>query len=699
MVMAIAGVVEEERGIDIGDLRKRFKDFLWNYMDPRTDEFKYRSRLSKMAVMSQRSLVIDFQDIVIHDRRLAHIVQNNPDQAIEAASQAIKELLLKEYPEYAESVEKFYPRFRGLTETIPIRKLGSEYIGKLIAVEGILVRLTRVEAKMTKAYFIHLENGCEFMWPDFGELGERIEKPVVCPVCGKGGRFRVVPEKSQYVDWQKIVVQERPEEIPAGQMPRSVEVVLTSDLVDIARPGDRVTITGILRVLPSSATERGSGKAVFSFYIDANYVDVQEKILEEIEITREDEEKIRELARDPWVREKIIASIAPAIYGHWDIKEAIALLLFGGVPKLLEDGTRIRGDIHVLLVGDPGTAKSQMLQYAARIAPRGIYTSGKGSTAAGLTASVLKDKATGEYYLEAGALVLADGGIACIDEIDKMRPEDRTAIHEAMEQQTISIAKAGIVARLNARAAVLAAGNPRYGRYDPQKGLADNINLPVTILSRFDLIFIVRDAPDEYSDRRMARYVLSVHEDVEKVKPIIHPDLLRKYISYARRYIKPRLTEEARRLLEDFYVEMRKKSARPNAPLAITARQLEALVRLSEAHAKMALKPYVTREDAEEAIRLMSVMLSRAGFDVESGTIDVDMIMLGQSRRQRERVKMFMDLLRELVEKNDGMVCVKELVKAAREKGFTRDFIEETLRKMVRDGQVYMPKPGCYSLV
>lgn len=697
--MAIPGLAEREED-ELGDLRKRFKEFLWSYIDPRTDEFKYRLRISRMAVMSQRSLVIDFDDLVIYDRRLARIVQNSPDAAIEAAGQAIKELMAREHPEYAESVDKFYPRFRGLPETIPIRRLGSEYIGRLVAVEGILVRLTRVEAKMVKARFMHLDCGEEFDWPPLGELGERIEKPLVCPICGKaGGRFQLLPEKSRFVDWQKIVVQERPEEIPAGQMPRSIEVVLTSDLVDIARPGDRVTVTGILRVLPTAASERGSGKAVFSFYLDANYVDVQEKMLEEIEITREDEEKIKELSRDPWVREKIIASIAPAIYGHWDIKEAIALLLFGGVPKVLEDGTRIRGDIHVLLVGDPGTAKSQMLQYAARIAPRGIYTSGKGSSAAGLTASVLKDKATGEYYLEAGALVLADGGIACIDEIDKMRAEDRTAIHEAMEQQTISIAKAGIVARLNARAAVLAAGNPRFGRYDPKRGLADNINLPVTILSRFDLIFIVRDTPDEYRDRRMARYVLSVHEDVDKVKPIVPPELLRKYISYARRYVKPRLTEEARRLLEDFYVEMRRKSAGPNTALAITARQLEALVRLSEAHAKMALKPLVEREDAEEAIRLMSVMLSRAGFDVESGTIDVDMIMLGQSRRQRERIKMFTELLEELMDKYGGTICIKDLVKEAREKGFTKEQVDELIRKMVRDGQLYMPKPGCYSFV
>ncbi|RLG83848.1 MAG: MCM family protein, partial [Thermoprotei archaeon] len=364
----------------IGDVKERFKDFLYNYRERKTGLYKYRERLNTMAIMNQRSLVIDFNDLLVHDMDLARIVENYPDIAIEAASQAIKEILLKEHPDYAESIEKFYPRFRGLPKTIPIRRLGSEHIGKMISVEGILVRLTRVEAKMIKAYYIHVdsEDRHGFYWPEFGELGERLEKPIACPICGKSGRFQLDMTLSKYIDWQKIVVQEKPEEVPPGQMPRSIEVMLTSDLVDIARPGDRVTVNGVLRVMPTATATRGSGKSVFNLYIDANYIDVQQKVLEEIEITREDEEKIRELARDPWIHEKITLSIAPSIYGHWDIKKAIALSLFGGVPKILRDGTRIRGDIHVLLVGDPGIGKSMLLQYAARLAPRAVYTTGKG---------------------------------------------------------------------------------------------------------------------------------------------------------------------------------------------------------------------------------------------------------------------------------------------------------------------------------
>ncbi len=855
---------EELPIVELPDIKEKFKDFLTNYRDRRTGIHKYRERLNRMAIMNQRSLVIDFDDLLIYDMDLARAVENSPDIAIEAASRAIKEILLKEHPDYAEYIEKFYPRFRGLPRTIKIRELGSEYIGKMISIEGILVRLTKVEAKIVKAYYIHVDSEDKhgFYWPEFGELGERLEKPIVCPVCSKTGRFQLDMVRSKYIDWQKIVVQERPEEVPPGQMPRSIEVILTSDLVDVARPGDRVTITGILRVMPTGSAIRGTGKSVFNLYIDANYVDVQQKVLEEIEITREDEEKIRELAKDPWIHEKITLSIAPSIYGHWDIKKAIALSLFSGVPKILKDGTRIRGDIHVLLVGDPGIGKSMLLQYAARLAPRAVYTSGKGSSAAGLTASVLRDKQTGEFYLEAGALVIADGGVAIIDEIDKMRAEDRVAIHEAMEQQSyrsnfrilipdrgyveigrlvdgilrasgdniirtgdteiarpanlylyaydlesqsivkakvdrvsrhrapeyfiaitysngarievtpehpiliyrgnvistipaehvkpgmeapaidspeeaerlrkvrivsvevflnngdewvyditvepyhlftshglilhnsISIAKAGIVARLNARAAVIAAGNPKYGRYDPMRPISENINLPPTILSRFDLIFVMKDIPNPELDRRMARHILLVHEDTEKVSPMIPSDLLRKYISYARRYIRPRLSNEARRILEEFYVQLRRKGG-PNAPIPITARQLEALVRLAEAHARMALRNIVTVEDAEEAIRLMGVMLSTVGIDIESKEIDIDLLMVGKPRSEQERMKIFMETLNKLLEESgDNKVPVKELTRVLEEKGLKREQIRKILKRLVREGELYEPEVG-----
>jgi len=688
--------------LDPEEIVKRFTKFLWDFRDRKTGVFKYRERINQMALMNQRSLLIDFNDLVEYDRELSHMVDQDPGYVIELFSQSIKNLLLKEYPDFARSIEKFYPRFRNPARVFKIRELNSEYIGKFVALEGIVTRITRVEARMVKAKYKHIDLEClqEFDYPEQGEMGEKVEKPPFCPLCGKTGKFELLFEKSKFIDWQKIVVQEKPEEVPPGQIPRSVEIVLTSDLVDTARPGDRVTVTGILRVMPTSTIQRGIGKSVFSFYVEANYVDVQQKVLEEVEITREDEEKIRELARDPWIREKIIASIAPAIYGHWNVKEAIALLLFGGTPKILPDGTRIRGDIHVLLVGDPGTAKSQLLQYTSRVAPRGLYTSGKGSTAAGLTASVLRDKTTGEYYLEAGALVLADGGVACIDEIDKMRDEDRTAIHEALEQQTVSIAKAGIVARLNARASVLAAGNPKYGRYDLNEPVSKNIDLPPTILSRFDLIFIIQDIPNKVTDRLLARHILGVHMDSEKAKPLIDINLLKKYISYARRYIQPKLTEEAKKLLEEFYVETRLASlsndqSKPS-PIAITPRQLEALIRLTEAYAKIALKQKATIEDAEEAIRLMYYTLRKIGYDIESKTLDIDMIEVGMSRSKQLRTRDFVKFVDKVLEEY-GRVTYSDLIRLASEKGFEKEFVMEMIKKLRQEGIVYEPEPGVLS--
>uniref|UniRef100_A0A7C4NPT9 DNA helicase n=1 Tax=Staphylothermus marinus TaxID=2280 RepID=A0A7C4NPT9_STAMA len=1210
--------MEVDRNVIELDLIGRFKDFLWSYKDEKTKSFKYRERISQMALMNQKSLVIDFEDLTVYDMKLASLLQQKPSETMEALSQAIKEIVRKEFPEYAEAIEKFYPRLRKLPKVLSIRELNSDYIGQMIAVEGIVTRVTPIEVKLVRGRFKHLDPECglEFDYPEKGEMGERIEKPSFCK-CGRTGKFELIVEKSKFIDWQKIVIQERPEATPPGQIPRSIEVILTGDIVDSTRPGDRVTVTGVLKVMTTSSALRGVGRSVFSLYIDANHVEVQEKILEEVEISREDEEKIRELARNPWIREMIIASIAPSIYGYMNIKEAIALLLFGGVHKELPDGARIRGDIHVLLVGDPGTAKSQLLQYTSKIAPRGLYTSGKGSTAAGLTATVLRDKTSGEYYLEAGAMVLADGGVAClhpntriiidneyirieelfredmgiealsknkvlwlnkleknvvsldtntlsstntvstliarrwwrgklvklvfesgyellltpdhlllddnfvwkqagefkpgdkvisiqripghdndvyildilpddytiilenndkeeflelageytvkqlfsnnsdirqisdklyvnanlfrkillergvynewrnrrltysryglfekpytttitpeigyligflygknyshedgvirillsdrdilnriidhtvstigsqpviyekridngsekvfeiiikspllsliikyftekgfrrvfklpdrvlnalvagfldsrgsltiagdtdnydisvkiefeneydakaiplilrrmdiysriisdgksifievnewssvkklldnvknyvmkttfhipsvihrlnnavnqdlvprklsieisrmvmntvkpedldnrdlwkriveashgevvltredvrvlydkllslginekletmylamnrdyyvdtvvsveyvdyegyvydlyvprfnnflaegivvhncIDEIDKMRDEDRQAIHEALEQQTVSIAKAGIVARLNARASVLAAGNPKYGRYDLNEPIAKNIDLPPTILSRFDLIFVIQDIPEKTRDRYLAKHVLEIHADTDRVKPFIDPVLLKKYISYARRYIRPRLTDEAKKMIEEFYVKMRmagltsKEGGTSTVP--ITPRQLEALVRLTEAYAKMALKQRATAEDAEEAIRLMYYTLRRIGFDIETGVFDIDIIETGLPRSKMQKIKEFNKFLFEEILKKYGRISKKDLFRLAEERGFDKEFVEEMLEKLHKEGLIIYP-PG-----
>lgn len=919
------------------DYVERFRDFLLNF-SRNNEERKYISRIKQMIYNGATSLQVDWIDIHYMDDSLAYYLLKSPDKALGEFNQALRSVVSEVNPSYVEERKDLFIRIANLPENIPIRSIRSEHVNTLISLEGILVRVSPVKQKLIRAMLKHIsvtrkkekaneelkQCNAEFPWPprEQGELGDVLELPLTCPICGMGGIFKPIPEKGEYVDWQRIVVQERPEEIPPGQIPRSIDVTVSRDLVDVARPGDRITVIGILRVVPP----KEKGKTLYDLELEANNILVSQKTLEEVDITREDEEKIIELSKDPWVRKRIIASIAPAIYDHWDEKEAIALALFGGVPKETRDRMRIRGDIHILLIGDPGTAKSQLLQYVSRLAPRAVYTTGKGSSAAGLTAAVIRDKKTGDFYLEAGAMVLADGGVALIDEIDKMREEDRVAIHEAMEQQsyhestvielasgeririgqyveelmrsnpvrtvgdtvyleripesimlrttdlrkvftvrpaliskhkapgkfyrikysngysiivtpehpvfilsdegikvlradqlrektivpgepgiadsasypeeklhaiykklftsikcpspyssvrdeisllvnscrenippdekkksilndiealnslswhsieaidvvensgeewvydltieptrrflsngillhnTVSIAKAGIVARLNARAAVVAAGNPKYGRYIAERTVTENVNLPVTILSRFDLIFILKDKPSTTYDTMLARHMLQVHKEAELIQPEIPMDLLKKYISYARRYVRPVLTEEANRALMNFFVEMRRMGSEAQAGVvSITPRQLEALVRLAEAHAKMALKTEVTEEDAYEAIRLMKVFLHQVGYQSETGVIDIDALMVGVPKSKKEKLMLIEDTIKEIMNET-GSDCanIKEIYERIKHEGITEKEMEELIRRMMREGIISERKLNCYSTI
>ncbi len=660
---------------------------------------KYRQQIRKMAVEKSVSLVVSFEDILLYDPMLADIFLQKPEEFLEAASQAIHKVMEIENPQYALQVEKFFFRIKKLTDEyhVGIRDIRSKHIGKIVSVEGIVTKISPVKQQLKEAVFRCKTCGYEIIVPQ-GERG--LEKPSHCPRCEEEGRkssgFQLIINKSKFIDMQKFMLQEKPEELPPGQLPRSLEIYVYNDLVDSVRPGDRAVVNGFVRVREDRRLTKNQ-PPIFHPYIEANFIEVSTKESLDIEITPEDEKKILELAKRPDIRELIINTIAPSIYGYREIKTAIALLLFGGVPKIYPDGVRVRGDIHILLVGDPGTAKSQILRYVSTIAPRGIYTSGKGATAAGLTAAVVREKSTGEFYLEAGALVLADGGVACIDEFDKMENRDRVSIHEAMEQQTVSIAKAGIVATLNARASILAAANPVFGRYLHNRTLSENIDLPVTILSRFDLIFIIQDRPNREYDRKLAEYVLDFHRAVypDILENTIPPSLLKKYIAYARRYVKPKLTEEAKQKIVNYYVAMRAKSEDPDSPIAITPRQLEALIRLAEAHAKLSLKEIVTEEDAQAAIDLMEYFLKNVGVDVHTKTIDIDVIMTGQPKSQREKIIFILDLIKEMVEENDGEpVKIEDVIKRAEEKGISEHFVRRVLEKLSESGEIIEPKPG-----
>jgi replicative DNA helicase Mcm len=426
--------------------------------------------------------------------------------------------------------------------------------------------------------------------------------------------------------------------------------------------------------------------------LDTNFIDVESKEADKLVASPEDEKKIRELSKDPEIHSKILRSLAPSVYGYEHIKEAIMYLLFGGTAKHFPDIT-IRGDLNILMVGDPGTAKSQLLQYVAKIAPRGLYTSGRGTTAAGLTAAVLRDKAGG-MTLEAGALVLADKGIAAIDEMDKMRTEDRVAIHEVMEQHTVSVAKGGIVATLNARTSILAAANPSLGRYDPYRTVAENISLPVTILSRFDLIFVLRDVPEKTKDTMMTEHILDLHRTgVSPVDPPIEADLFRKYVSYAKN-LKPVLTQEALTRLRDFYLLMRSASETEGTPVAITARQLESLVRVAEARARAALREVVTAEDAESAIKIMTKSLEQVGIDISSNKFDIDILMTGKPKSLRDKMSVILGLISSM-EKETGMVDKDRLFERLQsEYDILSGDAERLIGQMLKEGTLFAPREG-----
>ncbi len=665
------------------DPQQRFQDFLKSE--------KYRRRISQMAVSGGTSIVVDFEDLSIADREFAQNLVEQPDAYMKHADHAAHAQLQIEAPEYAEATDTTKVRFKGLPTSVPLRVLGSAYLGNLAMVEGIIVRATPVNPMVLRGAFKCKR--CETL-QFIEQTGPFLKAPFACsdPACGYKGTFDMVQEESTFIDSQRIRIQERPEDLPPGQLPRWLNIELAGrDLVDVARPGDHVAVVGVVRAVAPTLPTVGKLR-VFRLHLEGNYIDVLSNEPEAAIVAPEEEKAILELSRDPWVHRKIIRSIAPSIYGYEHIKEAIMYLLFGAVFKQLPDIT-IRGDMNVLLVGDPGTAKSQMLQYVSRIAPRGLYTSGRGTTAAGLTAAVLREKGGG-MSLEAGALVLADKGVACIDEIDKMRPEDRVAIHEAMEQHTVSVAKGGIVARLNARTALLAAANPALGRYEPYRTVAENIALPVTILSRFDLIFVLRDVPEKETDTRMTEHILDLHK--KGSTPIDTPiptNLLRKYISYTKN-IEPKLTEDALKRLRDFYLEMRAASETEGTPIAITARQLESLVRIAEARARVAYRKEVLAEDAEAAIRIMGLSLKEVGIDVSSGKQDIDIIMTGRPKSVRDRLQVVLGTIIAM-EKETGMVEKAALLQKLQSDHEVNNMeAERLIGQLVKEGTVYSPREG-----
>ncbi|MBU7030995.1 MAG: AAA family ATPase [Theionarchaea archaeon] len=1083
--------------MEFEEAMNRFRDFLETF--PTMETPVYTQEIKRCRANYLRSLNVDYEHLLDHDYELAQLVTDEPQFALPACDAAFETLYRPE--ERIDLHVRFYNVAPAREE---IRELRSEHINRLVQIEGIVRRISEVKPEIVEAVFECQRCGQIQIVEQDSHI---FKKPSVCtnPACGRQGPFRLMEDQSKFVDWQSMRIQERPERLRGGKMPRSVDCIIRDDIVDKPQAGNRVTITGMLKTQQESAFR--TLKTTFHIYIDVNNVELREKEVDEIEISKEDEEEIKKLAAEPLICEKIVHSIAPAIYGFENVKEAVALQLFSGVFRILSDGTRLRGDSNILLVGDPGTAKSQMLQYTARLAPRGIYTSGKGVSGVGLTAAVVRDELTGGWALEAGALVLADGGLCAIDELDKMSTDDRSSIHEALEQQsyhpsteillstgekihigtfvdglmkdgdpiqgvnceilpiygyellspqgpvgvdrvsrhtapdtfivitysngrsitvtpehpvfiidhniihtipaetvipgmkvpgvhsyersiisdhlwqpaqsngiqfphhispdlalllgyisrtghsyydkktkiseimilsfheelihdakcilekefhaysfidskekngkllyrlrcpslplykffkhnfpelvrrysqkrvphkiiqspdhilasflkgasdygssfsselrfhtrsrnlaedyqdmllclgiyaplvnsegiyslstdtpqlltmtppisapapayaheggtrggmvalthtpplvhgyipqshvsiaehtadvsvsspitfpfrftshrilqverveevpntdcihvydvtvedhvfssaglflhnTISIAKAGVVATLNARTSVLAACNPKYGRFDRYKSLADQIDLPSTLLSRFDLVYIITDKPHEETDRRIAEHIVNIHRKPDEA--VIQPiplDLMEKYVMHAKTTVAPTLTKEAAQKLMNFYVQMRKGGESEDAPVPITARQLEALIRLSEARARMRFSEKVEPEDAEEVIRLFRECLVNVAMDLETGKVDIDTLMTGTRKSQRDKILILLDMIEELDKDNQGDGAQQQdILRLGEERGLSEGFIREYLAKFKHDGDIYEPRPG-----
>ncbi|MEA1993553.1 MAG: minichromosome maintenance protein MCM [Euryarchaeota archaeon] len=671
--------------IEYEDFLNRFRDFFLSYPD--VNDPVYKKKIDKMKVSEEKSLKIDCDDLLDSDPELYEAIAERPVDVIPIAEDALKSILQE---------EDVFVRFcNAKSEGLEIRNLRAIHVNKFIQIKGVVGRSSEVKPEIVEAAFQCQRCGQLHIIKQDEEF---FKKPRICenPACGRKGPFKLLEDQSKFRDWQVLKIQERPEKLRGGRMPRRINLILRNDIVDKAKAGERVTVAGILKTVQES-TRKGK-KTTFRKYVDINSMKIEEQDIEQMEITKEEEEKIKNLSQDPFVIDKITGSIAPSIYGYHDIKEAIAIQLFSGVIKELPDGTRLRGDSNILLVGDPGVAKSQLLLYASKVAPRSLYTSGKGTSAAGLTAAVVRDETTGGWALEAGALVIADGGIACVDEMDKMDKDDRSSIHEAMEQQTVSIAKAGIVATLNARSAILAASNPKYGRFDRYKSFAEQIDLPPTLISRFDLVFVMTDTPNEERDRATAQHILDVHRNAEGAVVFpVEPDLLKKYIMYAKTKKFPTLSKGAERKIHKFYVKLRKIAEEKDAPVPITARQLEALIRLSEARARMRLSNEVTAEDSEAIIKLFKNTLFKVGVDPETGELDIDVIMTGNPKSQRDKMMNLLDLITSL-DKGEG-VSLAIIIEEAKKEGIDKNFVRRYIEEFKQKGDLYEPKPDVFKVL
>ena len=640
-------------------------------------------------------IVFDFYDVSSYNLALGNILLEDPEETLKAAEAAICQI------DIATDIKNIKVRICNLpkSQKIMIRDIRSAQIGKFITVEGIVRQKSDVRPQMTSTRFEC--PSCGAVIPLL-QIENKFRLPPMCG-CGRKGKFKLLSK--ELIDAQSMTFEECIEQLQGGQQPKKIKAFLKDDLVspitdNKTNPGTKLLVNGYAKEIPIMLKSGGQSTR-FDLMVEVNYIEPVEEEFGEVKITPDEEQEIIELAKTHSVCKKLIDSLAPSIYGHEKIKEALLLQMVGGVKKRRDDGSVSRGDMHILLIGDPGAGKSQILKRIDTIAPKSRFISGKGASGAGLTATVVKDEFIGGWALEAGALVLANKGMICLDELDKISKEDTSSMHEALEGQKITISKANIQATLTCETTVLAAANPKFGRFNPySKTIAEQIELPSTLINRFDMIFPIQDIPEPKKDEKLALFVVEMQQGQKSLQGKIKTEFLRKYIAYCRKK-KPEINNEAKQEFVDYYLKMRSRGNGETGlkSIPISARQLEGIIRIAEAYAKIELSDTVKRKHAKKATQMMDYWLRQVAFDGETGTLDIDRIAIGTGTGERKKMSVFRRIIDDLENKLGKHIPMEDILREAEKESITEDEVESIIEKLRKTGDITEAKRGFISKI